>query len=81
MKRRRELKSKSTSSPKVDKTLLYLILVLLTIGLVFIADISAPQALNFFDDRFYFLKQQVMWAGIGLVAMFVVSFINYNFSP
>ncbi len=79
MKRRREQKSKSTSSPKVDKTLLYLILVLLTIGLVFIADISAPQALNFFEDRFHFLKQQVVWAGIGIVAMFVVSNINYNF--
>ena len=78
MKRRHELKS-NTIKPQVDKTLLYLILVLVTIGLVFIADISAPQALNFFDDRFHFLKQQVVWAGIGLVAMFVVSFINYNF--
>lgn len=62
-----------------DKTFFYLILVLVTIGLVFVADISTPQALNFFGDKFYFFKQQVVWAAVGLVAMIIVSFINYKF--
>lgn len=79
MKRRRELKSKPISRPQVDKTLLYLILALVTIGLIFIADISAPQALNFFNDKFYFFKQQIIWAGIGVFAMIIISNINYNF--
>lgn len=79
MKRRRELKSKQISRPQVDKTLLYLILALVTIGLIFIADISAPQALNFFNDKFYFFKQQIIWAGIGIFAMIIISNINYNF--
>ncbi|MFZ3301279.1 MAG: putative lipid II flippase FtsW [Microgenomates group bacterium] len=78
MKRRRELKTR-TIKPQVDKSLLYSILTLVTIGLVFIADISAPQALNFFGDKFYFLKQQVVWAIVGITAMIVVSNINYNF--
>ncbi|EKE06117.1 MAG: cell division membrane protein [uncultured bacterium] len=62
-----------------DKGFLYLILILVTIGLVFIADISTPQALNFFNDKFYFFRQQLIWAGIGIVAMIVVSNIHYNF--
>jgi len=65
--------------PAVDKQLLYLILSLVVIGLVFIADISAPQALNFFNDKFYFFKQQIVWAAIGLVAMVIVSNIHYSF--
>lgn len=48
-------------------------------GLIFIADISTPQALNYFNDKFYFLKQQVVWAMIGIGAMIVTSNINYNF--
>jgi len=62
-----------------DKTLFYLILILVTLGLVFIADISTPQALNFFNDKFYFFKQQIIWAGIGIVAMIVISNIHYSF--
>ena len=64
---------------KFDKQFLYLILGLVVVGLVFVADISAPQALNFFNDRFYFLKQQFAWAAIGLVAMMIVSKIHYSF--
>lgn len=82
MKRRRDLKTKSNkfiSKPQVDRTFFYLILSLVVIGLIFIADISAPQALNFFGDKFYFFKQQVVWALVGLTAMVVISNINYNF--
>jgi cell division protein FtsW len=62
-----------------DKGLLYSVLVLLFLGLVAVADASAPQALAQFNDKFYFFKQQILWAGIGVVSMFVVSLINYKF--
>lgn len=63
----------------LDIHFFYLVLTLVTIGLVFIADISAPQALNYFGDKFYFLKQQVVWALMGVVSMIVISNINYSF--
>ncbi len=63
----------------VDKNLLLLILSFVFIGLIAIADASAPQALNAFNDKFYFLKQQAVWAGIGMVAFFVTSKIHYSF--
>lgn len=79
MKRRRQLQQSKLPKLPFDKTLFYLILGLVVIGLVFVADISAPQALNFFDDKFYFFKQQIVFAAIGIVAMLVVSKIHYSF--
>lgn len=82
MKRLRNRNLKSTIDvykSRFDKQFFYLILGLVVVGLVFVADISAPQALNYFNDRFYFLKQQVVWAAIGLITMIVVSKIHYSF--
>lgn len=82
MRRSNRLKnkiSKLSDKPSVDKHLFYLIISLVVIGLIFIADISAPQALNYFGDKFHFLKQQIVWAIVGVVAMIVVSNIHYSF--
>lgn len=62
----------------IDKNFLYITLVLTVFGLIAVADASSPQALNIFNDKFYFFKQQLSWAFIGLIAMFVVSQINYK---
>jgi cell division protein FtsW len=62
----------------VDKTLFYLTLVLTFLGLLAVTDASAPQALHFFNDKFYFAKQQIMWAGIGIVVMLFVSKIHFS---
>lgn len=62
-----------------DKRFFVLILVFVFFGLVAVADASAPQALNAYGDKFFFLKQQIVWAGIGLVGLFVTSRIHYSF--
>lgn len=83
MRRKSSLKRKKLSDisfkPSFDKTLFYLIITLVTLGLVFVADISAPQALNFFNDKFYFFKQQIVWAVIGIIALLIISKIHYSF--
>ncbi len=63
----------------IDKGLLAIALGLTFIGLVAVADASAPQALNVFADKYYFIKQQLVWAVLGLIALFVSSKINYKF--
>lgn len=78
MKRRQQIKSKTSKLP-FDRSLFYTILILVVIGLIFVADISTPQALNYFNDKFYFFRQQFVWAIIGLVAMLVTSLIKYDF--
>ncbi|MEK7550927.1 MAG: putative lipid II flippase FtsW [Patescibacteria group bacterium] len=64
---------------KLDRTLFYLVLTLTFLGLIAVADASAPQALASFDDKFFFLKQQSLWAVIGVIALFIFSKIKYTF--
>lgn len=61
-----------------DRNLLILVLVFVFVGLIAVADASAPQAQNLFGDKFYLFKQQLMWAGVGVVALLVTSKINYK---
>ena len=63
----------------IDNKLLYLILILTTLGLIAVADASAPQALNAFGDKYYFVKQQAIWGVFGLVLMFLVSRLKPSF--
>lgn len=63
----------------VDTTLLFLTLGATTLGLIAVADASAPLAARDFGDKYFFVKQQLMWAGVGLVALFVCSRIPYTF--
>lgn len=79
MQKRTTFKTQKIVRPGFDKSFFYLVLTLVVIGLVFVADISTPQALNFFNDKFYFFKQQLVWAGIGITAMIVTSNIHYSF--
>ncbi len=63
----------------VDKNLLVLVIIFVFIGLIAVADASAPQALNTYGDKFYLFKQQAVWAVIGFGALFVASQIRYTF--
>jgi cell division protein FtsW len=69
--------SKQRSS--IDKNLLVLIIVLVFIGLIAVADASAPQALNTYGDKFYLFKQQSVWAMISIFVLIVTSNIRYTF--
>lgn len=62
----------------IDKNFFYVTLILSVLGLIAVADASAPQAMNIFNDKFYFLKQQSVWALIGFISMLIVSKINYK---
>lgn len=74
------LKSKlSKQRNSVDKKLFLLILAFVAFGLVAVADASAPQALNNYGDKFFLFKQQLEWAGVGLIVLLVTSKIKYTF--
>lgn len=62
----------------LDRRLLFLCLVLLALGLISVADASAPQALSVFSDKYYFVKQQLVWAGAGVILLLIVSRIHYS---
>ena len=76
----RNRESKLSKQKKtVDKTLLVLVVLFVAIGLIAVADVSAPQALNSYGDKFFFLKQQMEWVGGGLVVLLITSKIKYTF--
>lgn len=56
-----------------------MIIALVVIGIIAIADVSAPQSLNNYGDKFYLLKEQAISAVVGLAAFFVISRIKYTF--
>ena len=62
-----------------DKKLLLISLLLTCVGLIVLADASAPLAERSFADKFFFVKQQIVWAFAGIILLFVVSKIRYTF--
>lgn len=64
---------------KVDKKLFFVTILLTFLGLIAIADASAPLAIQKFSDKFYYVKQQFVWATLGLILMLIFSKIPYRF--
>lgn len=66
---------KSKDSP--DLLIVIITFALLTIGLVMVYSASAIWAEYKFDDAFYFFKRQLIFAGLGIIAMFFIMNIDY----
>lgn len=64
---------------KYDRQIFILTLFLTIFGVIVIAGASSPIAERDFLDKFYFAKQQAVWAFIGTVLLVVVSNIKYKF--
>ncbi len=62
----------------MDFSMLITIILLLCIGLVMVSSASSYYALSNYSNSNYFLSRQLMFAVIGVVAMFVISKIDYN---
>jgi cell division protein FtsW len=60
-----------------DFVLVIVILSLLSIGLIMVYSASAVWADFRFDDSFYFAKRQLLFAVVGLVAMFFIMNVDY----
>lgn len=63
----------------VDRVLFILPLILTALGLLAVADASAVQAQNLFGDKFFFVRQQLLWAGAGILGFLVATKIPSSF--
>jgi cell division protein FtsW len=63
---------------RTDFVLLGLTLLLLTIGLAMLYSTSAVLAQMRYQDSLYFLKRQLLWAGLGLLGLWVMRSMPYN---
>lgn len=68
----------SKNQRNIDIGLLIVVFALLGAGIVMVFSASEVTALNDFNDSYYFLKRQVLWALVGIPAMFFMANYDYH---
>ncbi|MFN2746123.1 MULTISPECIES: stage V sporulation protein E [Bacillus] len=66
-----------TKKTSPDFLLVIITLLLLAIGLIMVYSASAVWATHKYDDSFFFAKRQLLFAGIGVIAMFFIMTVDY----
>ena len=61
-----------------DMPFLIILMVILTLGLICMFSASYAYAFYWNDDSFFYIKRQLMFAFIGVVAMLVISTVDYH---
>ncbi|MDR3564945.1 MAG: stage V sporulation protein E [Negativicutes bacterium] len=61
-----------------DFIIFFTVIALLGLGVVMVYSSSAVSAYVNFDDSYYFLKRQIIWVALGLLAMFFTMSIDYH---
>ncbi len=78
-KPRHKTKLKRSRSGRIDYTLFITCVFVTLFGVLMVYDASVIEAYRDFGDKFYFAKQQLVWAGVGLAVMAILSQIPYQF--
>lgn len=61
-----------------DFVIFFAIIALLAMGVIMVYSSSAVSAYVNFNDSFYFLKRQLIWASLGIVAMLFAMNVDYH---
>ncbi len=70
--------SERKAEKKTDKTLLFLVLILVVLGLVLLYSVSAYNGRVKFHDSAYYFKKQLFATALGLMGMYLVSHMDYH---
>lgn len=79
MAKKGKKKFSSFLNNSIDFTLLLTVLLLLALGLVMVLSASSPTALSESGKSYKYFVKQAIFAGLGIVAMFTISKIDYRF--
>lgn len=63
---------------KVDYTILFFVIALVLIGILAVSSASVVLSFDRFGNNFHYLKSQVMFAILGMIAMAVMTMIDYR---
>jgi len=75
---RKSTKNIEELTPSYDWSMLAIIVTLLFLGIIMVFSASFAQGFSGYDDPYFFIKRQLMWAGAGIVVMIVASRIPYD---
>lgn len=78
VKRKEQTSGKESSRYTIDMTLLALVLILLIVGLALLYSTSAYNGRVKFHDPAYYFKKQLFATALGLLALYLVSQIDYH---
>ena len=79
LKRKSEARIRLLSQPPLDWPLAIIVLTLVVFGLVMLFSASYATAYyRFKGDSFHFIRQQALFAAVGVVVMFVASHVDYH---
>src|SRR5690625_3748052 len=67
----------STRNRPFDFTLLFIVCLLLLIGLLFVYSSSYAWAEYKYDDAFFYVKRQLLFASLGIIGMIFIAYIPY----
>ncbi len=76
--RERKKFSVFTKGMGLDLPFVLLVLVLMIIGLVVLFTASYPSAYEEYGNSYYYLERQLIFASVGIVIMFAMSFFDYH---
>jgi len=76
--RMNEMKKKRARLGGVDVTFLVVVLILLGVGILMMFSASYAIAINENKVGYYYAIRQVIFGGIGLIAMLIMSFVDYR---
>lgn len=63
---------------RFDFSFYVIVLILLAFGLIMLFSATYASAKHSYGDSYYFVKRQLIFAGLGFAAMIVLSFIDYH---
>ena len=72
------MRSNRARAGKVDFSFLIIVLMLVIYGLIMVFSASSASAHHYQGDTLYFIKRQLIWAVLGVIAMIVISNIPYK---
>jgi cell division protein FtsW len=64
---------------KIDSWLMIIVLALLCVGVVMVDSASSFLAASYTGDASYYFQRELLWAGLGVVAMLVTMRIDYRY--
>lgn len=79
MAKKKAKKFSSFLENPIDYTLLITVLLLLTIGLIMVLSASSPTSISESGKSYKYFAKQAAFAGLGIVAMAMISKIDYRF--
>lgn len=73
----RELRAEGLSRDvcSIDYTFLFIVIVLVALGTLMVFSASYAYAKEHYEDSYYFAMKQILWVGLGTVAMLIMTFL------